>query len=875
LSEAKAIGSFLSHSMIHVPAEDLTTHLESWLPVLTGARYGSAMSVLLLDRGEDVALHWHSGSRRTVTDPAELRALQREAAASPFCDTAASGDQELTVYATQDHLDAACRTYIYDLIHSLEYGADGYVWVNEIRSYEGGEGYAVRLIHPNVTETEGMLLNSDETDAVGGLPYLVELEGIRERGEIFHTYYFANKSDGEMAEKASYAKLYEPYHWIVATGDPLDNVMATVTQLEAGWQKSLTGLARLISLLLLSVFAVSTVIAIGTNRQYSQQVEREMEDTLAENEQVFRIAAQHSDRTLCFYDLQTRTARPWSEQDCAGCELGHICLKKYALSRLSDPEVVFPESREAAAAMLECIHSGAGSGAAHIHIAMPDGGSRWLEFKYSALSTGDKPTACLLSFADVSVRHEHELAYQRYSQSRGFDPASNLLYVECDLTEARVERLSGRLPAAEQCSALRNAPGFMQVFHDLGITFVKEEEAARHFSAENLQLRHGLGERYIEDVWQTHFADGSKRWLKIDITLVSDPYTGNLKSYLRLQDITAEHEATLSIQKRADYDAMTDLLRRDVGEARIQSLLHSDGTQGGALLAIDLDDLKGINDTLGHTEGDRAITGIASTLKSHFRKDDILVRAGGDEFLVFLPGVVAGRAPLEQSLRALMTKLSMLKVGKHEERAIRCSIGVAFEEPGVTDYPLLYQRADLALYHVKRSGRGHFAFYAPSMEEESLPSIVRQAPPVLQEDASDRTLRILLRAVFTHYPGVVLFRLTHDRFHILSVGSNVTDVIGSDCIERFWSNWEPLVHPDDWERVSTTFSREALLEKYARGENVIGTTYRNLEGEIYVRTEISATLYPSDEGDICACLLFRWAEQPDQSAGAGEEKPPV
>ena len=126
-------------------------------------------------------------------------------------------------------IDAMVKREISEEIHSSDFSEDTYIWVNEVIDYEGGERYAIRRIHPNLKETEGMYLSTSMTDIAGNFPYLEELEGINEDGELFFTYFFKRLLTDEVAEKLTYAKLYEPYNWIVAMGIHLEDMDSYIT----------------------------------------------------------------------------------------------------------------------------------------------------------------------------------------------------------------------------------------------------------------------------------------------------------------------------------------------------------------------------------------------------------------------------------------------------------------------------------------------------------------------------------------------------------------------------------------------------------------------------------------------------------------------
>lgn len=134
------------------------------------------------------------------------------------------GPNHLQLSVNEEWVDMQTKRDIADLIHSQEFEYEGYIWVNEIVNWEGGDNYAIRRIHPNLIDTEGSYLSTNMEDVKGNTPYLTELEGIKESGELFFTYFFKRKDSSEIAEKLTYAALYEDYSWIVAMGVHLEDV---------------------------------------------------------------------------------------------------------------------------------------------------------------------------------------------------------------------------------------------------------------------------------------------------------------------------------------------------------------------------------------------------------------------------------------------------------------------------------------------------------------------------------------------------------------------------------------------------------------------------------------------------------------------------
>jgi signal transduction histidine kinase len=109
-------------------------------------------------------------------------------------------------------------------VRDLRLAHNGYIWVTNIVNYEGGDNYAIRLVHPNLPDTEGDWLSTKTEDFQGDQPYKTELEGVKENGHIFFDYYFKKMDSAKISYKMSYSKLYTPFDWIIGTGIYIDDV---------------------------------------------------------------------------------------------------------------------------------------------------------------------------------------------------------------------------------------------------------------------------------------------------------------------------------------------------------------------------------------------------------------------------------------------------------------------------------------------------------------------------------------------------------------------------------------------------------------------------------------------------------------------------
>ena len=126
--------------------------------------------------------------------------------------------------ADESELEEAMLALARRRIYEEEHFDGAYMWVQKVLDYNGGDDYAIRLIHPNLSDTEGCYLSTNEVNEMGMKAYEIELQGIISDGEVYQNYAFKKIDSDEVTEKVSYAKLYEPFDWIICMGVNLDDV---------------------------------------------------------------------------------------------------------------------------------------------------------------------------------------------------------------------------------------------------------------------------------------------------------------------------------------------------------------------------------------------------------------------------------------------------------------------------------------------------------------------------------------------------------------------------------------------------------------------------------------------------------------------------
>jgi diguanylate cyclase (GGDEF)-like protein len=184
-----------------------------------------------------------------------------------------------------------------------------------------------------------------------------------------------------------------------------------------------------------------------------------------------------------------------------------------------------------------------------------------------------------------------------------------------------------------------------------------------------------------------------------------------------LEDVTERRNAEARISHLARFDELTALPNRVNFRDEIERLLRAprEADQLAALLFVDLDQFKQVNDTLGHPCGDQLLCAVASRLRDMLRPEDFVARFGGDEFVVFQQNIRSNEEAAGLARRIVDHLSERYKIDNHLVE-IGASVGIAMTSPGVSADTLL-KNADMALYRAKADGRGTFCFFREELAQ--------------------------------------------------------------------------------------------------------------------------------------------------------------
>jgi diguanylate cyclase (GGDEF)-like protein/PAS domain S-box-containing protein len=234
---------------------------------------------------------------------------------------------------------------------------------------------------------------------------------------------------------------------------------------------------------------------------------------------------------------------------------------------------------------------------------------------------------------------------------------------------------------------------------------------------QELELLHAGQLRSLHGRHESSVLDSSGAERQVEVTRWTSDVDGRSRISVYLHDVTSRHQMQHQLRQYAEVDTLTGLTNRRVFEQQLEELTANDARSGGALIFLDLDNFKTVNDTFGHCRGDDMLVATAERLQRALESfpSATAARFGGDEFAVLLPDASAAEA------RWLAANLvAQLRRGietEDQELAVSASLGLVLIPSGACQVEELMRDADLAMYAAKSQGRNQWVQFEPEMYE--------------------------------------------------------------------------------------------------------------------------------------------------------------
>ncbi|HDR9360224.1 TPA: EAL domain-containing protein [Burkholderia vietnamiensis] len=451
------------------------------------------------------------------------------------------------------------------------------------------------------------------------------------------------------------------------------------------------------SVLALSSLLTCALLSYAFVARYRARLERQRGRLVAaENERRFRQYFEHHPLPMLIFDVETLAIMAANVAAAAqyGYPAGELCRRDMAsLYAQADMPAFLRDLQHLRT-------SGTGSGSAGIcRHRRSDGRAMYVDLSYHFL-TYTKRDACFITAIDVTERKNAELALRL--RSRALDAIGNgVLITRIEAGEEIVEYAN---PAFETITGYTSAQVVGRDHAGLaragqqGLLFEQMAQALAAGSAGARLLR-------------SRRADGSAFWGQLYVAPVRDDLTYHI---CVISDLTELIDSRDQLVRQARRDALTGLPNRATLRELIEQAVAEQ--RGFALLFMDVDRLKDINDSLGHGAGDRLLREVAQRLSGCVGDDGTVTRYGGDEFVAML-----GRPDDGDRLPALLRRIARalerpVQIGDAQSR-VQLSIGVACYPADGLDAETLLKHADLAMYQAKARGRNTVELFQPSFAE--------------------------------------------------------------------------------------------------------------------------------------------------------------
>jgi len=379
--------------------------------------------------------------------------------------------------------------------------------------------------------------------------------------------------------------------------------------------------------------------------------------------------------------------------------------------------LAMPQDRERMRSEWERFHNGGGDHyRCDYRVELADGSVRWLRDKGTVVARDPRGRAARIigTTRDITIRRDAEVQ-SRLAASVYRNTAEAIVITDTDAEIVSVNPAFTAITGYTPEEALGQTPRILKSDHN----------SAEFYSALwQTLLSQG---QWQGELWNRR-KDGEAFLAWQTITAVRDD-AGNLTQFVSVfSDITELHVKDQHIRHQAFHDALTGLPNRLLLQDRLEHAIEVARRENShlAVMFIDLDRFKIVNDSLGHDAGDQLLVTVTARLKEGMRRSDTIARLGGDEFVVILTDF-ASSAEVAEVAEKIVAQMSDPTTLKGHEVHVGASIGIALYPEDGDDVTTLMKGADTAMYRAKNGGRNTFRFFGAKVDGETVERLKLEA----------------------------------------------------------------------------------------------------------------------------------------------------
>lgn len=449
---------------------------------------------------------------------------------------------------------------------------------------------------------------------------------------------------------------------------------------------------------------------------------KETENLLRLTEEDYRTALVQNLSSIWEYNVASNTIHQTSHQANAAAEYNIGTKIENIPDSFLELELVPPEFLDELRAMYQKIRSGEKYVEATTQIFKKNGSYRWIHVNCTTIfDKNGQPLKAIGVSKDITEQKKLEEQYQQECRYRDSLISNAMSAYEVDLTENRIIRLDNEWSTILGLNVDVSYNHLLEKVIEKAVYSRHRQEVLSTLGLENLLASYYSGKKDVSCDYLRLDASGDTVWVRCTVYLTLSATNNHIIAIIYIKDINEQKKHELELQKKADRDPLTGLLNRNASLVQIENALFETAKNDeiSVMFMIDIDNFKQVNDTYGHIAGDTVLREMAKKLSTFFRKEDILGRIGGDEFIVFLSNIPGKSTALEKATQ-ICHSMNNVYFLNSRQCTVSCSVGIAFAPFHGNSFDTLYEKADTALYHSKNQGKNQYSVYRDGLSKINL-----------------------------------------------------------------------------------------------------------------------------------------------------------